>query len=342
MKFSSISVITAGPALGHGCFIDAITLQQVLTLGNENAPIKVFPDHNETVTDLIGAMSNFRFEGDQVKADLDLIEENPLSGYYAKILDIFPDQLGFSIAWTGGLEEIDGQQYARISDLTSVDLVSQPAANEGGVYSAKIASRRLKAVKSKAAKKPATTGQTPEEVAESALPQPVEDLPADVAETMPDVMEPQGGKVDSNPLDTMSTSDSNPTPVTAEEALSAALAKALEPITATLAALNDKLDVLAKAEADEVQGDEAAPMDEDEGMAAGRPDNSEKDKAIAELQAKLSVLEASNGSEPVAGAAFQQTPADLAAAYASLSGKEAFAFAKKHFNTLRSVLPKNS
>jgi len=340
MKFPSISVITAGPALGHGCFIDATTLQQVLQLGNENAPLKVFPDHNETVTDLIGAMSNFYLDGDQVKADLDLIEENPLSGYYAKILDIFPDQLGFSIAWTGGLEEIDGQQFARITDLTSVDLVSQPAANEGGLYSAKIGSRKLKASKaaksSQAAKvqnrtiAPSDKGLTPEEIAADSLPQPVVDAPADVAETLPDVIEQMPKQVDSEILDTMST-DANPTPVTAEEALSAALAKALEPINAALSSLNEKLEALAAAEAQEVIGDKAAPMDEDEGMAA----------KLAEITAKLSVLEtAGSGSAPVAGGAFEQTPVDLAETYASLTGKEQFAFAKKHFNKLRHILVK--
>lgn len=340
MKFPSISVITAGPALGHGCFIDATTLQQVLELGNENAPLKVFPDHNETVTDLIGAMSNFHLDGDQVRADLELIEENPLSGYYAKILDLFPHELGFSIAWNGGLEEIDGQSFARITELTSVDLVSQPAANVGGVYSAKIGSRKLKAGKASKASKvskvqnrtlaPSDKGLTPEEIAADSLPHPVQEGPADVAETLPEVIEQMPKQVDSEILDTMST-DANPMPVTAEEALSAALAKALEPINAALSAMSEKLEALAAAEAQEVIGDKAEPMDEDEGMSA----------KLAEITAKLSVLEtAATGSAPVAGGAFEQAPVDLAAAYEALSGKEQFAFAKKHFNKLRHILAK--
>ena len=331
MKFSSISVITAGPALGHDCQIDSVTLAQVLELGNQNSPLKVFPDNNETVTDLIGAMSNFYLDetGTQVKADLDLIEENPLSGYYAKILDIFPESLGFSISWTGSLEEIDGKKFARVSDLTSVDLVAQPAANPTGVYSAKISSRKLKA--QKAAAIPTEEDEhDPSIVADESLPGPVEESPADVAAKISQQINQHG--VDSEDLDNMSNATNNTPQPSAEEALSASLMKALEPIAAALAALNDKLDVLAKAEAQEVIGDQAEESQEDEGMSA----------KLAEITAKLSVLEsASTGSAPVAGAAFEQSPSDLAAAYEALSGKEQFAFAKKHFNQLRAILPKN-
>lgn len=142
MNFDSVSVITAGPALGHGVSIDSTTLDLVAALGNSEAPVKVFPDHDESVTDLIGAMTNFRVEGDQVKADLTLIAEHPLSGYYGKILDVFPESLGFSISWEGTTEDVEGTAFCRPSGILSVDLVSRPAANAGGVYSARTAPRK--------------------------------------------------------------------------------------------------------------------------------------------------------------------------------------------------------
>ena len=160
MKFDSVSVITAGPALGHGVTIDSKTLDLVSALGNNEAPVKVFPDHDESVTDLIGAMTNFRVEGDQVKADLELIAEHPLSGYYGKILDVFPESLGFSISWEGTTETVDGQEYCRPSGILSVDLVSRPAANPQGVYSARTAPRK----KLSEVPKPVTSVDNPEKV----------------------------------------------------------------------------------------------------------------------------------------------------------------------------------
>jgi hypothetical protein len=335
MTFPDISVCTAGPALGHDCFLDSTTLRQVCELGNAEAPLKVFPDHNETVTDLIGAMRNFRIEGDQVKADLELISENPLSNYYAKILDLFPDSIGFSIAWAGSLEPIEGKNFARLDTLTSCDLVSQPAANPSGVYAAKIQTRRLRSRESKGAAK----GMTPEEVADQSLPQPVEDLPADVAETLPDSVEIPGVGVDSNPLDTMSKPDSNPTPVTANEALSAALA----PIHQALGAIHERLSSIEqRANPAQYEGEGS-----DEGMGVpGRPGNPEKSKpvfeALSEIRAELSAIkEAATGSSPVASAAFAKEPTDLVAAYEAITdSRERVTFARKHYAALKAVLPK--
>ena len=332
MKFPAISVCTAGPAIGHDCFIDSKTLTQIMEIGNANSPVKVFPDHNETVTDLIGAMSNFYLDGDQVKADLDLIEENPLSGYYAKILEIFPDSIGFSIAWAGSLEEVEGKNYARVESLTSVDLVSQPAANPTGVYSAKIQSKKLKSNKGSSEK-----GKSPEEVAETALPHPIEEMPSDVAETMPDVIDPDGqGQVDKSPLDTMANPDSNQPPVTAEEALSTALSKALSPITEALSAISEKLaSMTPQNNPDQYEDGEG----EDEGMSKGGKASSELSAIRAELAA---IREAGTGSAPVSGGAFEKAPADLAAAYEAIeSPKEKASFAKKHFTALKAILPKS-
>ena len=205
MKFDSVSVITAGPALGHGIQIDATTLSMVAGLGNDASPVKVFPDHEETVRDLIGAMKNFRVEGDQVKADLELIAEHPLSNYYSRILEIFPETLGFSISWEGSLEQVGEDQICRPSSILSVDLVSRAAANPGGVFSARSVPR-------KAAAKPIISQAT-----QQAL---------------------EGGSVDSGVEVTMPENDASSNAPAVEELI----ANAMAPVMEAVKALNDKLD----------------------------------------------------------------------------------------------------
>lgn len=205
MHFASVSVITSGPAIGHGIQIDQTTLELVASLGNEASPVKVYPDHEETVTDLIGAMKNFRVEGDQVKADLDLIAEHPLCNYYARILEIFPETLGFSISWEGSVEQIGEDQVCRPACILSVDLVSRPAANPGGVFSART-------VPKKAAAKPIISQATQQALA--------------------------GGSVDSAAEVTMPENDASANAPVVEELI----AKALAPVMEAVKALNDKLD----------------------------------------------------------------------------------------------------
>jgi hypothetical protein len=219
-----------------------------------------------------------------------------------------------------------------VTELNSVDLVSQPAANPTGVYASKIQTRKMKSAKAASDK-----GKTPEEVADTALPHPIEDLPADVAETMPDVIDPDSqGQVDKSPLDTMANPDSNQPPVTAEEALSSALTKALSPITEALSAISEKLaSMTPQNNPDQYEDGDG----EDEGMSKGGKPSSELSAIRAELAA---IREAGTGSAPVSGGAFEKAPADLAAAYEALeSPKDKATFAKKHFAALKALLPKS-
>jgi hypothetical protein len=226
MKFPGVSVITIGPALGHDTEIDAVTLDQVAKLGNAAAPVKVFPDHDESVTDLIGAMSNFRVEGEQVRADMELIAEHPLASYYSKILGVFPESLGFSISWMGSCIEAAGAKFARVSELLSVDLVSRAAANPSGVYSSRSAGKKLSAFA-------------------------VEPPDAESDDTLP---------VDTNEKDNMTEPTSAPAAQAATAGLAAdPISAALAPITDALAAISAKLDAFIAADAVE----DAQPMEED-------------------------------------------------------------------------------
>ena len=346
MKFKGISAITAGPALGHDCIIDAVTLEQVCQLGNASSPVKVFPDHDESVSDLIGAMTNFRIEGEQVKCDLELIGEHPMANYYGKILSIFPEALGFSIAWIGSVIEEAGQQVARLVELTSVDLVSQPAANPSGLYSngEKIA-RKLKSAAKKSPKM------------EPAAPADSDPASAPAIELKPSSSIP----TDSLPVDSRkSTIMANPSvpttsaPSSSEEALAAdPIQTALAPISAAIQSLSDKLDAFIAADAEQ----------DAEGMDTGRPNNDQKNKAtgmddgrddsemsaklsakIKELETKFSVLESAGaGSAPVESPREEITDENIVAKYEALTSPvEKVSFAKTHHTALRAALSKKS
>ena len=141
--FKGISVITAGPALGHGMIIDADTLTQVVERGNEAGQVKVLSDHSSSVSNIIGYLENFTLDGGRVRADLTLFESHEGFAYFSELIGTLPGQIGFSISFSGvpRMAE-DGTQLADVSTLYSVDLVTTPAANPTGVYSARVDTRK--------------------------------------------------------------------------------------------------------------------------------------------------------------------------------------------------------
>jgi len=137
LKFEGISVATVGPALGHEMFVDDVTLLQAEQAGLAGSPVKVFVDHDESIDSLIGFLSGFRIEEDQLRADLELLGSHPQAEFYAEILTKAPGRAGFSMTFSGKPEEVGDQRFARVENLVSVDLVSRPAANPDGVFRAK-------------------------------------------------------------------------------------------------------------------------------------------------------------------------------------------------------------
>jgi hypothetical protein len=136
LKFAGISVATVGPALGHEMFVDDVTLLQAEQAGVAGSPVKVFVDHDESIDSLIGFLSGFRIEEDQLRADLELLSAHPQAEFYAEILTKAPGRVGFSMTFSGKPEEVGDQRLARVENLVSVDLVSRPAANPDGVFKA--------------------------------------------------------------------------------------------------------------------------------------------------------------------------------------------------------------
>lgn len=142
-KFKGISVITAGPALGHGMVIDAETLNQVVEKGNEAGQVKVLSDHSSSVSNIIGYLENFSLDGGRVRADLTLFESHDGFAYFSELISTLPGQIGFSISFSGiPREAADGTMLADVQNLFSVDLVLTPAANPTGVFHARVDSKQ--------------------------------------------------------------------------------------------------------------------------------------------------------------------------------------------------------
>jgi hypothetical protein len=137
--FRKVSVITAGPALGHGMVVDADTLDQVVAAGNAAGQVKVLSDHSSSISNIIGYLEGFALDGGRVRADLVLFESHDGFSYFSEIISTLPTQIGFSISFAGIPREAkDGTVLANVSQLWSVDLVLNPAANPTGVFRAQV------------------------------------------------------------------------------------------------------------------------------------------------------------------------------------------------------------
>lgn len=142
-KFKGISVITAGPALGHGMVIDSATLEQVVERGNEAGQVKVLSDHSGSISNIIGYLENFRLDGAQVRADLTLFQSHDSFGFFSELISTLPGQIGFSISFSGiPRTSEDGTTLADVQSLYSVDLVLTPAANPSGIFQARVDSNQ--------------------------------------------------------------------------------------------------------------------------------------------------------------------------------------------------------
>jgi hypothetical protein len=124
-------------------FVDTVTLLQAEQAGVSGSPVKVFVDHDESIDSLVGLLSNFRIEEDQLRADLELLSAHPQAEFYAEILTKAPEKVGFSMTFSGKPEEVGDRRFARVENLVSVDLVSRPAANKNGVFKAKTAAPQV-------------------------------------------------------------------------------------------------------------------------------------------------------------------------------------------------------
>ena len=132
-----VAVITKGPALGHGMFVDDLTLQQVVEQAKTYAGgLKVKLDHTNSASEIVGYLREFRIEGESVRADLYLLRSSPRREYILELAETIPDTFGLSIAFSGSDEKLGDNWFARCAEIYSADIVSEPAANPSGLFQA--------------------------------------------------------------------------------------------------------------------------------------------------------------------------------------------------------------
>jgi hypothetical protein len=279
-KFKGISVITAGPALGHGMVIDAETLAQVVERGNEAGQVKVLSDHSSSISNIIGYLENFSLDGGRVRADLTLFESHDGFSYFSELISTLPGQIGFSISFSGvPREAADGTMLADVQNLFSVDLVLSPAANPTGIFHARVDSNQKamdKNVPAQEAKLEALAEAAP--VAPAA---PVKEAVKAAEPTLSDI----NNKLDA--IMAMLTADASSEVVE-------------EPMAAKVEETN-----LSESEvkAEEVKAEEPAEKVEAEAkieeVKSEEPVANEAAALKAELSAKVIELEASRGIKPI-------------------------------------------
>jgi len=279
-KFKGISVITAGPALGHGMVIDAETLSQVVEKGNEAGQVKVLSDHSSSVSNIIGYLENFGLDGGRVRADLTLFESHEGFAYFSELISTLPGQIGFSISFSGvPREAADGTQLADVQTLFSVDLVTSPAANPTGVFHARVDSKQNAVTRE-------TKLETPATEAEPVAPAAPEADPSKMAEpTLSDINAKLDAIMAMLQADVVEDVVEEPMAAKAEEKkLEAAVAEA--PVADEPKAEPAPEPVAAEAKVEEIN--------------AEAPAANETAALKAELAARVIELEASRGIKPIA------------------------------------------
>jgi hypothetical protein len=147
-----VSLITKGPALGHGVMIDDKTLEQVKTAAEQYAGgLKVVLNHSGGAGDIVGFIDTMRISGDKLLGDLHLLKTSPHREYILEIAERIPDTFGLSIAFSGPSEKSADKltTLQRCSEIFSVDIVGTPAANPSGFFA-----RKLKQLESDASESP--------------------------------------------------------------------------------------------------------------------------------------------------------------------------------------------
>ena len=141
----NVSVLSVGPAKGHGFSIDTVMLSQVAKQITAAGGVRSRLSHpqGDDVTALIGRVQNARVEGDRVRGDLHLANfaadgpQGDLRAYVLGIAEEDPGAAGLSIVFKPGEfhEDEDGRLFGRSESVNAVDLVGQPAANRSGLLS---------------------------------------------------------------------------------------------------------------------------------------------------------------------------------------------------------------
>lgn len=135
---TGVSMITSGvEAKGHDLEVDATTVEQLFTCAKAMKQVPVKTNHGTGADAVNGYLTNFRKDGDQLRADWHLLKNFTGSAHILEMAERMPSNVGLSVAFRGEPEvKKGGKKAARCEELVSTDLVASPAANPNGLFSA--------------------------------------------------------------------------------------------------------------------------------------------------------------------------------------------------------------
>jgi hypothetical protein len=183
-KLSNVSILTIGEAKGHNLLIDQKSLEQALEVANSMKRIKVTMGHGAEVSGILGYIDGFRIEGERLMGDLTLFNTNEAQ-FVQHLAQVLPEGFGLSLTFSGVPEEIAGDRFARVTEIYDISVVSTPAANPAGMFSAFTAVDMKKLQMNEASvevKKEEIAPAVVAEVAAPAVEAPVVEVKAELAE----------------------------------------------------------------------------------------------------------------------------------------------------------------
>ncbi len=134
-KLPSVSILTVGEAKGHNLLIDQTSLEQALAVAQTMKRIKVTMGHGAQVDGILGYLDGFVIKGDRLMGDLTLFSTTQ-ARFVQHLAEVLPEGFGLSLTFSGVPDEVGGNRYARVSEILDVSVVSNPAANPAGMFSA--------------------------------------------------------------------------------------------------------------------------------------------------------------------------------------------------------------
>jgi hypothetical protein len=134
-KLPSVSILTVGEAKGHDLLIDQTSLEQALAVAQTMKRIKVTMGHGAQVDGILGYIDGFVIKGDRLMGDLTLFSTTQAQ-FVQQLAKELPEGFGLSLTFSGVPDEVGGNRYARVSEILDVSVVSNPAANPAGMFSA--------------------------------------------------------------------------------------------------------------------------------------------------------------------------------------------------------------
>jgi hypothetical protein len=134
-KLSNVSILTVGEAKGHNLLIDQISLEQALAVALSMKRIKVTMGHGAEVSGILGYIDGFKIEGDRLMGDLTLFNTNEAQ-FVQHLANVLPEGFGLSLTFSGVPEQVAGDRFARVTEIYDISVVSTPAANPAGMFSA--------------------------------------------------------------------------------------------------------------------------------------------------------------------------------------------------------------